>query len=134
MMKGNMWERPIRAQVGQVILDAICALDMTALDDALGPEIKYDGDSKAEFLAKLQKVVDMFRKLGDTRLVFYPGQCDCEFCNYEEPGFAFVGSSSGYYLHLMLNVKKGVVKDLFECRIFQVPDMELTKGKRLRLL
>ena len=72
-------------------------------------------------------------KAGDTIL-----QCHSEFynlklCNYKCKSYSFIGNHSGNYLDMIIEIKDGVVQDMYECSEFKMQVKYLKKNERIVL-
>lgn len=94
-------------------------LDIEMIDSILDPNRTYQDFEKYIFVQKLGCAFDEFIKSGDTFLKCYAGQCNSKICNYGCKGFTFIGNNSDNFFDLIIEVKDGIVLDIYECRIFK---------------
>ncbi len=73
----------------------------------LDDNLSYQKMPKPQFLQKLAKAFDEFKKNGNTQLLPFPGFCkelSCHGGNPELQGRCFVGDSSPHYLAMIIEV------------------------------
>src|SRR5690606_32666478 len=107
----------IRTQ-SDALLHFLQTMDIKMIDSFLEPNRTYQDFDKHIFIEKLGFAFDEFSQSGDTFLQHYPGLCNAVFCNYKSKGFTFIGNYSGNYFDLIIDIKKGVVQDIYECVTF----------------
>ena len=115
------------------VLHFLQHLDIEMIDSVLEPNRTYQNFEKYIFIQKLGYALDEFIQSGDTYLNRYPGQCNSEICNYKCKGFTFVGNNSGNYFDLIIDIKDGVVQDIYECTKFKVMIGNIAKRKRIKI-
>lgn len=87
----------------------------------------YQNFDKSEFLNKLSVAFDEFILAGDTYLNRHQGFCNSKTCNYKSKGYAFIGNVSNKYFELIVEIKDGVVSDLYQCYSFKCNDKGIVK-------
>lgn len=115
------------------VLHFLKHLDIEMIDAVLEPSRTYQDFEKNTFVQKLGYALDEFIQSGDTCLNCYPGQCNSEICNYKCKGFTFIGNNSGNYFDLIIDIKNGVVHDIYECTEFKVMNVNIAKKKRIEI-
>jgi hypothetical protein len=104
-------------------------LDIKMLKLVLEDGCTYQNFEKPLFIKKLDAALDEFIETGDTYLNRYNGWCNSESCNYKCNGYSFVGNNSGNYFDLIIDVKDGVVKDIYECFSFKCESERIHKNE-----
>lgn len=87
----------------------------------------YQNFDKSDFLNKLSVAFDEFILAGDTYLNRHQGFCNSKTCNYKSKGYAFIGNVSSKYFELIVEIKDGVVSDLYQCHSFKCNDKGIIK-------
>ena len=113
------------------VLHFLQHLDIEMIDSVLEPNRTYQDFEKNSFVQKLGYALDEFIQSGDTYLNSFPGQCNSEICNYKCKGFTFIGNNSGNYFDLIVDIKEGVVMDIYECTHFFTFESLKTINKRI---
>lgn len=108
-------------------------LDIEMVDDILDDTRTYQDFKKHIFIQKLGNALDEFILAGDTFLKCYPGFCNAELCNYKCSGYCFLGNNSNCFFTLIIDVKEGIVQDIYECSNFKHLEPDLKKRKRIRI-
>ena len=108
---------PIRTQADAVIY-FIEQLDIEMLNDILDDHITYQDMPKQTFLQKLEVAFDEFKNAGNDTLIRHEGVCGKSGCVPGCSGYSFVGNISGHYFDLIIDIKEGEVKDIYECMMF----------------
>jgi len=108
-------------------------LDIEMIDSILEPNRTYQDFEKDTFIQKLGYALDEFIELGDTYLNRNPGQCNSKICNFKCKGFTFIGNNSGNYFDLIVEIKDGVVQDIYECNNFKCFDPLVSKNERIEI-
>ncbi|HMU97344.1 MAG TPA: hypothetical protein PLC61_00515 [Chitinophagales bacterium] len=108
-------------------------LDIEMIDSVLEPNRTYQDFEKGVFIKKLDCALDEFIQSGDTYLNRYSGQCNSESCNFKCKGFTFIGNHSGNYFDLIVDIKEGVVLDIYECIRFKCFEESIVKNKRIEI-
>lgn len=106
-------------------------LDIEMIDSVLESNRTYQDFEKHTFVQKLGYALDEFVQSGDTYLNRFPGQCNSKICNYKCKGFTFIGNISGNYFDLIIDIKEGVVQDIYECIFFKCLENGVSKSKRI---
>ena len=122
----------IRTQ-SDALLHFLQTMDIEMIDSVLEPNRTYQDLDKQVFIQKLGFALDEFIESGDTFLKRYPGMCNAGNCNYKSKGFTFIGNHSGNYFDLIIDIKNGVVQDIYECTSFKCPDQKLLKNKLIEI-
>lgn len=115
------------------VLHFLQRLDIEMIDSVLEPNRTYQDFEKNTFVQKLGYALDEFIQSGDTYLNRFPGQCNSEICNYKCKGFTFIGNNSGNYFDLIIDIKEGVVQDVYECSLFKCFDKAVKKNMRIEI-
>ena len=105
------------------VLHFLQHMDIEMIDSILESNRTYQDFEKNTFVQKLGYALDEFIQSGDTYLNRYPGQCNSEICNFKCKGFTFIGNHSGNYFDLIIDIKEGVVHDIYECSLFKSEDI-----------
>ncbi len=113
------------------VLHFLQHLDIEMIDSVLEPNRTYQDFEKNTFVQKLGYALDEFIQSGDTYLNRFPGQCNSEICNYKCKGFTFIGNNSGHFFDLIIDIKDGVVIDIYECTLFKCLAKGLSKNNRI---
>jgi hypothetical protein len=111
-----------------VDLDFLQQLDIGMIESALQPNRTYQNFDKYTFIQKLGAALDEFIQSGDTFLLRYPGFCNAKTCKYKYKGFTFIGNNSGNFFNLIVDIKDGVVQDIFECKKFKCLSQIVSKN------
>jgi hypothetical protein len=104
-------------------------LDTNMVSTVLEDYRTYQNFAKPLFIKKLDDALDEFIEVGDTYLNRYEGFCNSKSCNYKCKGYSFVGNNSGNYFDLIIDVKDGVVHDIYECFSFQCENPGIEKNQ-----
>jgi len=115
------------------VLHFLQRLDIEMIDSVLEPNRTYQDFEKKTFVQKLGYALDEFIQSGDTYLNRFPGQCNSEICNYKCKGFTFIGNNSGNYFDLIIDIKEGVVQDIYECSLFKCFNQLVSKNNRIEI-
>ena len=115
------------------VLHFLQHLDIEMIDSVLEPNRTYQDFEKNTFVQKLGYALDEFIQSGDTYLNRFPGQCNSEICNYKCKGFTFIGNNSGNYFDLIIDIKEGVVQDIYECSLFKCFNQIVSKNNRIEI-
>ena len=115
------------------VLHFLQHLDIEMIDSVLEPNRTYQDFEKYTFVQKLGYALDEFIQSGDTYLNSFSGQCNSEICNYKCKGFTFIGNNSGNYFDLIIDIKEGVVQDIYECSLFKCFNQLVSKNKRIEI-
>jgi hypothetical protein len=100
------------------VLYFIRKLDVGMVSDFLDDKRSYQDMPKFRFINKLEIALDKFIDAGDTWLEHYEGCCVSTDCNFKFSGYRFVGNNSTMYMDLIVEVKDGIVLDIYECTQF----------------
>lgn len=104
-------------------------LDIGMVSNVLEDNRTYQNFAKPLFIKKLEDALDKFIEAGDTYLNRYKGSCNLKSCNYNCIGYSFVGNNSANYFDLIIDVKDGVVNDIYECFSFKCEDERVLKSE-----
>lgn len=115
------------------VLHFLQQLDIEMIDAVLEPNRTYQNFEKHIFVKKLGNALGEFKQSGDAFLNRYPGQCNSKSCNFKCKGFTFIGNHSGNYFDLIIDIKGGIVHDIYECTEFKVGSKDINKGKRIEI-
>ena len=108
-------------------------LDIDMVSDILVDNRTYQDFEKSLFVHKLGNAFDEFIKAGDTFLQCHTGFCNSKLCNYKCNGFSFTGNFSGNYLDMIIEIKDGIVQDMYECSEFKMQVKGIKKNERIVL-
>jgi len=122
----------LKTQAGAVIY-FLQRMDIQMINDLLDDKYTYQEFKKNIFIQKLGHALDEFLSSGDTFLNCYTGFCNAENCNYKCAGFSFIGNNSKNYLDLIIDIKDGVVQDIYECTIFKNFVGGVEKNRRIEI-
>lgn len=111
-----------------VVLHFLQQLDIEMIESVLEPNRTYQNFDKYTFVQKLGVALDEFMQSGDTFLLRYPGFCNAKTCKYKYKGFTFIGNNSGNFFNLIVDIKDGVVQDIFECKKFKCLSQIVSKN------
>ena len=115
------------------VLHFLQNLDIEMIDSVLEPNRTYQDFEKNTFIRKLSDALDEFIQSGDTYLNRLPGQCNSKICNYQCKGFTFIGNNSGNYFDLIIDIKEGVIQDIYECSSFKCFSQIASKNNRIEI-
>ncbi|MDZ4668372.1 MAG: hypothetical protein SGJ00_10865 [bacterium] len=115
------------------VLCFLQSLDIDMVSAVLEENRTYQDFEKHVFIQKLDYTLDEFIHAGDTYLNRYDGFCNAETCNYKCKGFTFIGNNSGHYFDLIIDIKDGVVLDIYECTLFKCLENGLSKNNRIEI-
>jgi hypothetical protein len=115
------------------VLYFLQSLDIDMVNAVLEDNRTYQDFEKQVFIQKLDYALDEFIQAGDTFLHRFNGFCNSEICNYKCKGFTFIGNNSGYYFDLIIDIKDGVVHDIYECTLFKCLANGLSKNNRIEI-
>ncbi len=115
------------------VLHFLQHLDIEMIDSVLESNRTYQDFEKNTFVQQLGYALDEFIQSGDTYLNRFPGQCNSEICNYKCKGFTFIGNNSGNYFDLIIEIKEGVIQDIYECSLFKCFNQIVSKNKRIEI-
>jgi hypothetical protein len=108
-------------------------LDIEMVSDILDDNRTYQDFKKYIFIHKLGNALSEFIAAGDTFLNCYSGFCNAEICNYKCSGFSFIGNNSKNYLNLIIDIKDGIVHDMYECSIFKNHISGIEKSHKIKI-
>ena len=123
---------PLQTQV-DAVLYFLQRLDIDMVSSVLEDNRTYQNFEKPLFIRKLEPALDEFIEAGDTYLNRYEGSCNSKSCNYKCKGYSFVGNNSGNYFDLIIDVKDGVVFDIYECFSFDCENQGIEKNESIVL-
>ena len=106
-------------------------LDIDMISDILEDNRTYQEFEKSLFVHKLGNAFDEFIKAGDTFLLCHSGYCNSKLCNYKCKGYSFTGNNSGNYLNMIIEIKDGIVEDMYECSEFKIQAKGIKKNQRI---
>lgn len=122
----------LKTQAGAVIY-FLQRMDIQMINDLLDDKYTYQEFKKNVFIQKLGDALDEFLSSGDTFLNCYTGFCNSEICNYKCAGFSFVANNTKNYIDLIIDIKDGVVQDMYECTIFKNLAFGIEKNQRIEI-
>lgn len=105
---------------------ALASMERERIDAILNATFFYNGVSKTEFLDRIQRVFSEFENGGDNELNLYLGRSASE---PKAKGFKFIGSRTGNFIELLIDIENGQVKDIRVCTDLTSPVH--AKGRRL---
>ena len=120
----------LKTQV-DAVLYFLQRLDIAMVSDVLDVNHTYQNFAKPLFIKKLDAALDEFIEAGDTYLNRFNGACNSKSCNYKCKGYTFVGNNSGNYFDLIIDIKDGVVNDIYECFNFKCEIKVIDKSVRI---
>ena len=123
-------EIPLKTQADAVLF-FFQRLDIDMLNLLLEDNRTYQIYDKPLFIKKLGNVFDEFIQSGNTYLNKHEGFCNSESCNFKCNGFCFIGNKSGHYFELIIDIKDGVVHDMYECASFESCNQNLEKSYKI---
>lgn len=132
MIKDNLIQKPLNSQPDAVI-HFLQKMDVEMVNDILDDNKTYQDFEKPIFIHKLGDAIDKFIEGGDTFLKCDTGLCNAKTCNYKCTGFSFIGNNSGNYMDLIIEIKEGIVHDMYECAEFRNATSTIVKMKRIRI-
>ena len=106
-------------------------LDIEMVDAVLEDNRSYQDFAKPVFIKKLTIALKEFAETGDTFLNISPGICGDGGCNHKCKGYSFIGNNSRNYLDMIIDVKDGVVQDMYECSVFKCEINGVKKKRRI---
>lgn len=115
------------------VLHFLQNLDIEMIDNVLDSKRTYQNFEKQEFIQKLESALDEFIQSGDTYLNRFSGHCNSKICNFKCKGFTFIGNNSSNYFDLIIDIKEGVVQDIYECEQFKTFNFLGSKLKRIKI-
>lgn len=118
-MKPGLEENNSIITQAHALLHFIQKMDIEMLDLILSNDYTYQDLHKSVFIRKLGYAFDEFMEAGNTYLNKYEGLCDAKICNYKCPGFTFIGNKTNHFFDLIIDIKVGVVCDIYECTILK---------------
>jgi len=127
----NIQEIDLKTQADAVIY-FLQRLDIEMLSDILDDNRTYQNLKKSVFIHKLGNALNEFISAGDTFLNCYSGFCNTKMCNYKCSGFSFIGNNSKNYFDLIIEIKGGLVHDIYEC--FRFKNLETGYKKKNRIM
>ena len=122
--------RTINSQA-DAVLHFLEQMDTEMLNDILHDDQTYQDFPKHVFIQKLDGAFEDFKKAGDSLLSRHYGKCSEFGCNAGCEGFSFVGNKSGKFLNLILEVRYGVVFDIYECSLFETNEIKLSQDLQI---
>lgn len=108
-------------------------LDIDMVSGVLDDNRTYQNFAKPLFIKKLDVALDEFIEAGDTYLNRFNGSCNSKSCNYKCTGYSFVGNNSGNYFDLIVDVKDGIVNDIYECTNFKCEIQGIPKNSYIKI-
>jgi hypothetical protein len=117
-MKQQQPELSALSTQSDAVLYFIRKLDVGMVSDLLDDKRSYQDMPKFRFINKLEIALDKFIDAGDTWLEHYEGCCDSTTCNFKFSGYRFVGNNTTMYMDLIVEIKDGMVLDIYECTQF----------------
>lgn len=117
------------------IIQAICDMNISALEELLDDFRTYQDATKETFLTKLKEAFDFFKDKKETSLIPFAGYCNFQNCkfnpfcrgiecssSYGLKGLSFAGKVSRYKVDLIFTELDNNFKDVFYCRSFKIED------------
>ncbi len=115
------------------ILYFLQRLDIEMVSDILDDNRTYQDFKKYIFIHKLGNALSEFIAASDTFLNCYSGFCNAEICNFKCSGFSFIGNNSKNYLNLIIDIKDGIVFDMYECSSFKNNVSGIEKSHQIKI-
>ena len=109
---------PLKTQA-DAVLYFLQRLDIGMLKLILEDNRTYQNFEKPLFIKKLGNALNEFIANENTYLNRHEGYCIGDCCNFKSKGFSFIGNKSEHYFDLIIDVKDGVVHDIYECKLFK---------------
>ena len=132
-MKAEILNKKDLSSQADAVIYFLQRLDIEMVNDILEDNRTYQDFEKAIFIHKLGDAFDEFIKFGDAFLNCYSGSCNSKLCNYKCRGFSFIGNHSGNYLDMIIEIKEGIVQDMYECSEFKMYGPSVTKNERVKI-
>ena len=108
-------------------------LDINMVKLILEENRTYQDFEKSLFIKKIQASLDEFIESGDTFLNLYSGVCKSKTCNFNCKGYSFVGNNSNNYFDLIIDIKDGIVQDIYECISFKCDNESVIKKRCIEI-
>lgn len=108
-------------------------LDIDMVNSVLEENRTYQDFEKPIFIHKLGNALAEFLEAGDTFLNSYSGFCNSVTCNFKSKGFTFIGNNSDNYFDLIIDIREGIVYDIYECSIFKCLTSGINKNTRIEI-
>ena len=113
------------------VIHFIKNLDIDMVDDLLDEKYTYQDLKKNIFIQQFSLSSDEFIAAGDAQLKVSKGFCNELICNNLCSGYRFSSPRSGLYFDLIIDIKDGWVKDIYECKSFTCSAADLRVKKRV---
>lgn len=113
------------------VIHFIKNLDIDMVDDLLDEKYTYQDLKKNIFIQQFSLAFDDFIAAGDTQLQVSKGFCNEVICSNQCSGYRFSSFRSGLYFDLIIDIKDGWVKDIYECKSFTCSAADLRVKKRV---
>ncbi len=112
----------------EAVIHFLQRLDIEMVDAVLEDNRTYQDFEKPVFIHKLTIALDEFVETGDSFLNVTRGEADC---NHKCKRYSFIGNNSGNHLDMIMDVKDGVVQDMYECSFFEWEIGGVERKKRI---
>ena len=129
----NNSEGTVSKTQADALLYFLQRLDIANVSNFLDDTRTYQNFEKFLFIEKLRDVLDELIQEGDTYLNSYAGVCNSKTCNFNCKGFSFVGHQSENYFDLIIDIKDGVVLDIYECFSLKCDNQDINKNEYIVL-
>lgn len=130
-METKILDRTNLVTQADAVLYFLQRMDVEMVSSILDDNRTYQDFAKHVFIRKLDNAIDCFIKSGDTFLNYYCGFCNSKICNFQCNGYSFVGNHSRNYFDLIVDIKDGIVYDIYECTLFSNFDIGIEKKLRI---
>ncbi len=117
----------------QAVIYFMQRMDIEMVDAILEDNRTYQDFEKSVFITKLGLALHEFTMDGDTFLKAYSGTCDEKDCHYKCKEISFIGNNTHNYLDLVIEIKEGIIHDMYECREFKRLTPGVDSLKRIRI-
>lgn len=115
----------------QAVIYFIQQLDIEMVDDILEDNRTYQDFKKSIFIWKLRNALDEFIRGGDTFLHAYTGTCNEKSCHYKCGGISFIGNKTYNYVDMVIEIKDGIIQDMYECSLFKRTHPGIVRQNRI---
>lgn len=109
------------------IIQAICDMNIFALEELLVDFRTYNNATKTVFLSKMKQAFDFFKDQNEIQLIPHAGICKRQsYCRSQGgKGFAFVGKNSKTALNLIFIESSNNFEDITSCNCFTIDDTNI---------
>ena len=132
-MEANIFNKENLNSQADAIIYFFQRLDIDMVSDILEDNRTYKDFEKLLFVHKLGNGFKEFIKANETFLDCRSGFCNENLCNYKCKGYSFIGNHSGNYLDMIIEIKDGIMQDMYECSEFKMQVKGIKKNERIVL-